>query len=178
MVESRTPLELIHSARRQPLETSAGTMALTLPGSPHLQAFVDTAAANGLAAPHAVGLALERALLLADSQAFGIDIETVRRMLGAAAAAARAGRPLTDSQARYVRSLVAARPVASENVASGLTVTIPERVYTRAHGAVRTAMLHASAVSEMVAWEIAAALQGRTMGEWGLRSLALRRSAA
>jgi hypothetical protein len=44
----------------------------------------------------------------------------------------------------------------------------------RAGGRVDAAVLHPGAVEEMISWERAAVLAGRSMGEWAVRVLAGR----
>jgi hypothetical protein len=151
---------------------------LLIPPSKRLREFVCSAAEAGLDAPDAVRLALERALALVDAAAFGLDMEAARGTLTHAAESAQASRPLTQAQAAYVRSLgkATARPPAP--VEEGLVVTLPDRVLTPARDTVSESAFQAAVVPEMLAWEIAAALEGRTMCEWALRTLARTHAAA
>lgn len=166
------PIKLIHSAHGADLVSAGRGDRLILRSTPRLQGLLDAAAQVGLEAPDALRLALERALVLADAGAFGLDAEGARCVLARAAAGARPRRPLTAVQAAYVRALTVGQPTASIALHGDLAITIPDRVLTRARGVVRLAALHADAVPEMVAWELAAALEGRTMGEWALKELA------
>lgn len=173
---ARTPVEAegqrlrLVATRRDP--SAGGSGRLVLPKSARLQAFVAEASAVGLDVADAVRLALERSLAIADASLFAIDVVTARRLLGGAARRARPERPLTPDHARYVRELTAARPRQPADVSDGLRVTVPERVLVRARGEVRQTALRPAAVAEMVAWEVAATLAGRTMGEWALATLA------
>jgi hypothetical protein len=151
------------------------TEYLVLPPSRRLDDFVAASAARDLDAPTAVRLALERALAVTDAAAFSLDVETARRLLRASARQARAKRALTPAHAHYVRKLVGARPRPALDVGDGLHVAVPDRVLVRVRGTVSLTALRADVVPEMVAWEIAATLAGRTMGEWALRVLAAAR---
>jgi hypothetical protein len=155
-----------------------GPEGFRLAPSPRLAGFVEAAARTGLEAPDAVRLGLERALVLADAARLGFGVEAARGLLDRAAARVRPRQPLPAVQARYVRALTVPRPVPAVDVSDGLAVTVPDRLSIRAAGHVRPVDLHPAAVPEMVAWETAAALEGRTMGEWALAVLANARAAA
>jgi hypothetical protein len=174
---SRSPLTLVHSAPAS--EPPIPEEHLHLPPSSRLNRFITTAAAAGLDPPDAVRLALERALALADAcSAFPIDIETSRLLLRRAAAVARPMRQLTTANSRYVRMLSARRPKPVGDLSEGLVVRLPDRVVTRARGELTELALHEGVVEEMISWEIAAMLEGRTMCEWALSTLAIRRHTA
>jgi len=144
--------------------------------SPQLTSFIEAAARIGLGEAEAVCLGLERALLLRDVQLLGFDVESARKLLVAAAAAARPSRPLSGAEAAGVRELSARRPVVPVDTAQGLIVSISQRILSRARDTVPETALHAAGVEEMLAWELAARLEGRPMGEWGLKALALRKA--
>jgi hypothetical protein len=148
-----------------------GEEGIVLPPSARLEEFLARAADVGLSAPEAVRIAIERWLVLSDIGPFGLDVETCRRILGRESGCARASRQLTPRQASWVRKLCAGQPVPVAEAGAGLTVAIPGRLLTRAAGQVPARALHASVVAEMLSWEIAATLEGRTMGEWALRTL-------
>jgi hypothetical protein len=149
-----------------------GGEQLRLPASPRLTRFLETAARVGLDAPLAVRLALERALVLRDAQEFRMDVERIRRALSRAAAEARAVRPLGARQATYVRGLFRECPRSSVVVGESLSVAISDNLLTQVRDAVPETALHQGVVGEMLAWERAAALEGRTMMEWALKTLA------
>jgi hypothetical protein len=152
---------------------------LHLPPSSRLSRFVAAAAAAGLDPPDAVRLALERALALVDAcAAFSIDVETSRLLLRRASAAARPVRQLTAANSRYVRMLSCRQPKQVGDLSEGLVVALPDRVVTRARGELTELALHEGVVEEMISWEIAAMLEGRTMCEWALSTLAARRRTA
>lgn len=173
-VDTRTPAPHLSLVRTPPNGSHRRPSGerLRLPPSPRLTAFVAAAAEAGLGPSEATRLALERALALADAGVFPFDVEVARRRLRRAAKEAHPCRPLTPAQAAYMRTLSPARPRPPINVSAGLVVELPDRVLTRSRDTVAEAALHAGAVPEMVAWEIAATLAGRTMGEWALRTLA------
>lgn len=179
-VHDRTPaagrhLALVHSVRTR---AGNGRERVVLGPSPRLTAFVETAARHGLGASGAVRLGIERALALADAELFGLDAGTARSLLSVAASKARPQRELAPAQAAYVRRLSASKPVEPADPSAGLRVRVPERVLTRARGTVHPSALRPEAVSEMLAWEIAATLEGRRLGEWALSILAQARRAA
>lgn len=149
---------------------------VVLSASSQLTAFVERSAHLGLDVTEAVRLGLERTLLLRDAQLLGFDVESARRLLVHAAAPARSARPLSSEEAARVRRLSVRRPVPPADTAEGLAVSVDQQVLTRARGAVPQNALHAGAVEEMLAWELAARLEGRRMGEWGLKALALRKA--
>jgi hypothetical protein len=149
-----------------------------MPPAPALDGFVVAAAARGLTAPDAVRLALERELTLVDSDGLGWAREITRHVLTTAAGSARARRALTPTQAAYVRALTFGRPMRPSDVSQGLTVALPEWLCTRLAGPVPTEAFDARVVPEMVGWQTAAALDGRSMAEWALKTLLVARSAA
>lgn len=151
---------------------------ILLPPSLRLERFAAASAAAGLDTEEAVVLALEYALALEDAAAFGLDADTARRRLNRTATSVRAERPLGAREAAYVRRLGAREPRPLPSLTDGLAVLAPERVLTRVRGSVTEAAIRPAVVEEMIAWQIAATLAGRTMGEWALRSLAEARSAA
>lgn len=149
---------------------------LHLRSTPRLRKFLHAAASAGLSPADAVRLALERALALEDAcYGFPLDVESARRELRQAAARARPVRELTSTQASYVRALSAASVKPAYPLDDDLVVALPDRVITRARHDLTELALHEGVVAEMVAWEIAATLSGRTMGEWALSTLALAR---
>jgi hypothetical protein len=161
---SRTSLQIL-SGGGDPAEV------LRLEPSDRLQAFLDAAAARGLNAREAVRLGLERALCLRDGARFAADVEAARHILEAAAARARPTRGLPPGQAAYLRALGAGRPVIAPNVSNGISVEVPEKILGRVEGTISQGVLHERVVEEMVAWEVAATLAARTMGEWALLEL-------
>lgn len=151
---------------------------ILLPPSARLERFAAAAAAAGLDLQEAVVLALEHALVLEDAVAFGLDADTARRRLNKVAANARAKRPLGAEEAAYVRHLNVRQPHPPPSLASGLAVSAPERILSRVRSSVTETAVRQAVVKEMIAWQIAATLAGRTMGEWALRELGELRSAA
>lgn len=158
------PPTLLHTTSAP---SAAGVEALVVPGSETLQDFVDAAAAAGLRAEPAIRLGLERGLVLLDLSRLGPKLDSFHRLLWAAARKARADVELAPTTAAWVRQLSMARPVPTVSVWSGISVRLSDRLLSRG-GEVTARSLRAEAVPEMVAWEIAAALSGRTMGEWAL----------
>jgi hypothetical protein len=155
-----------------------GEERLQLGPSQRLREFAAAAAAAGLGAEEAVRLAIERALALADATAFGLDPDAARALLSRAAGSAQPVRPLPPARAAYVRGLGNGGPRQPAETAAGLVVSLPGPLLTRARDSVSEAALDPAAVPGTIAWEVAAALEGRTMGEWALRTLARRRTAA
>jgi hypothetical protein len=156
----------------------AGEERLILPPSPRLTEFLEAAAQAGLEAAEAVCLALERALSLSDAAAFGLDAEDARRRLWQAARGAQARRALTPSQSAYIRRLQGAKPLPAADTSDGLVVALPDRVLTRVRDEIGERAIRRDVVEEMVSWELAATLEGRTLNEWALRTLAERSTAA
>jgi hypothetical protein len=151
---------------------------LFLRPSTRLDRFAAASAALGLDPEEAVRLALEHALALEDAAALGFDVDGARRRLNRAAEGAQAKRPLGDVEAARVRRLGVALPRSAPPFAEGLSVSLPERLLTRARDSLTESAIRPAVVTEMVTWQIAASLAGRTLGEWALRTLAERRSAA
>jgi hypothetical protein len=168
--QPRVPI-LAHSAA--PHETN-GAEALYVPGSERLQHFVDAAAIAGLGPDDAIRLGVERGLVLLDLGRLGRGLNGTRRLLRTAAQEARPEMALAPATAAWVRLLSMARPVPAANVGEGIVVRLPDRLLCRASDGLDARSLRAEVVAEMVAWERAAALNGRTMGEWAL-SLSGRR---
>jgi hypothetical protein len=125
-----------------------------------------------------VRLALEHGLALRDAAAFGLDADTARRLLNRAAAGARASRPLGDGEAAYLRRLSQRAPKPPTALPERLDVKLDERTSTRVRDSLNESAIRPAVVEEMIAWQIAATLEGRTLGEWALHSLARRRRAA
>jgi hypothetical protein len=138
-----------------------------------LREFLNAAHQAGLDTSLAVRLGLERALLLADSGDLRMGVERARRALNSASANPRATLALAAEQAAYVRQLYNTAPQPEHIPIGELRVDLPEELLSRARDAVGETALHAGAVIEMLAWERAARLQGRTMLEWGLKTLAI-----
>jgi hypothetical protein len=148
-----------------------------IPATPAIQRFLAIAAGAGLAPPDAVRLAIERELILIDADPLGLGIEATRYALGKAAAQARPTIALTTGQGAYVRALAARRPLQATVPDEPFHVAIPDQLLARSRGLVTTTALDPDAVDEMIAWEIAAALAGRSMTEWALKQLAVLRAA-
>lgn len=133
--------------------------------------FVRAAADHGLEVEQAVRLAVEHELVLGDADELGVTREMARHVLTTAATAARPQRPLSARQAAYVRGLSLVRPRRSTELLEA-SVALPCRLLTRTAGRIRTSAFDAAMIGEMIAWERAAALEGRTMAEWALKLIA------
>jgi hypothetical protein len=165
-------LQLIHSAPDVAAHRASAYNSLTLPTTPALKSFLRHSAALGLDPTDALRLAIERELVLADADSLGVDRHAARHMLCDMAARARVRRGLNTDEAAYIRSLSTGRAVHAPRLAGSLTVTLPQTLLSRAHGTVSTTALEHAAAPELVAWELAARLEGRTMGEWALLAFA------
>lgn len=150
---------------------------LTVPASPRLDRFLGAAARAGLSAPEAVRLGIEHALVVRDTQLGNLDVESARRLLRRAAAAARPSHPLTSDEAAYVRCLGAGRPVPAPPAGSMVATDLPPNLLTRANGTVTEVALHEGIVEEMIGWELAARMEARSMSEWALKVLFAQRAA-
>src|SRR5437588_4066926 len=118
-------------------------------------AFLDKAAAQGLAADTAITLGLERILVIESLERAGLNPDRTRSCLSSAAAVARVGVQKNSADARYLRQLCVARPVPS-HAHHPATVAIPVRVMDRVQNLARPFQLEPEHIAEMVAWEIAA----------------------
>lgn len=156
--------------------SAAERALLSLPRTVAVERFLLAAAVHGLDIEQAARLAVERELVLADGDELGISRERTRNVLGRAAADARPSRPLSSHQAAYVRALSVVRPRRGRGEVVD-PVELPCHLLTRCGGRVRITAFDASVVGEMVAWERAAALEGRTMTEWALKRMASTRRA-
>lgn len=162
------PLELLGGGRRS---EPGQPEQIRLHPSPRLEHFVATAAESGLEAHEAVRLGLEHALCLKDAGRFAADVEAGRHLLVRAASRARPVHAMVPAQAAYVRRLTTKRRVTALDVTQGLLVQVPDRLICRARATLPENSLHAEVVEEMISWEVAAMLCGRTMGEWALLHL-------
>lgn len=115
--------------------------------------------------------------MVRDTQLVDLDVESARRLLRRAAATARPALPLASEEASYVRRLSAGRPVHVPPAGEPLDVELPPNLLTRARGTVPEISLNDGIVEEMVLWERAARMEGRSMSEWALKVLAARRAA-
>jgi hypothetical protein len=151
---------------------------LLLSRSIRLERFAAASATAGLDLPEAIRLALQHALALQDAAAFGLDADAARRRLNRAAAGARASRPLGDGEASHLRRLTqrSSRPVVE--LPARLEVKLDERTSTRVGDSLDESAIRPAVVAEMIRWQVAALLEGRTLGEWALHSLAQDRLAA
>jgi hypothetical protein len=140
--------------------------------TPALQAFLATAATAGIGTRQAVELAVERGLVLLDGQGLGLDVERVRSTLNCAARSARVCRALGEKAAGHLWALSGETHAVSALSDDGLTVELPERLLTRLRPGILPDCLTSRAVAEMVAWERAAVLEGRSMSEWAALTLA------
>ena len=157
------PLRLVAAGR-----PGALCEGVFVPPSPRLDDFVAVAAERGLHAPEAVRLGLERHFALIDTRRFGLDVDTCRRLLCERASATAPRRSLSGGEAARARRLAMSRPVAPAATGDGLRVAIPGRLLTRFGERVPGRAFRAAHVAEMVQWELAATLEGRTIGEWAL----------
>lgn len=170
----RTNIRLV-----QPGSAAAGAVyrVISLPDGSPADEFVQAAARNGMRICDAMRLAIEYELVLRDVCALGLDGEGARYALTRVARRARPSRPLGPESARYVRELRIGRTV--REVASGsFSLVLPDRLACRLDGAVPLAIFDAAIVETMIAWELAATMDGRTMGEWALSVLAVSRTAS
>jgi hypothetical protein len=151
---------------------------LLLLRSPRLERFAAAAAAAGLDLPQAVRFALEHGLALQDAAAFGLDADTARRLLNRAAAGARATRPLGDGEAARLRRLTQRAPRPAAALPERLKVKLDDRTSTRVRDSLNESAIRPAVVEEMISWQVAATLEGRTVGEWALHTLARGRRAA
>jgi hypothetical protein len=139
-----------------------------------LREFLRTAADAGIEHELAIRLGLDRALLLGDAGDLGLHVERARRILNVASCEPRASVALGEGQSAHLRRLYGGGAIFAEPLrGDALSVSLPEEILTLARGSVRQSALHAAAVEEMLAWERAARVGGRTMREWGLKTLAL-----
>jgi hypothetical protein len=170
-------LQLVRSNPDTPQRTAEDQLHLRQ--TPRLRKFLAAAAAAGLEPSDAVRLGLQRALVLEDAcDAFTIDVESARLELRQAAARTRPLRQLTPSQAVYVRTLSASQAKKPADFGPVVVVSLPDRVTTRVRDRLSELSLHEGVVAEMIAWEVAATLEGRTMCEWALSTLATARRCA
>ena len=135
------------------------------------EAFARAAAASGLRTRQALALTLERRLLLGDAAEIGLAQSRVCARLDQAARSASASVPLTSAMARYVRTLTSRRALPAQEPRERSRVMIPIRLADRARRLGLERALDADAIEAAVSWEIAAAISGRTIAEWGLREL-------
>jgi len=140
--------------------------------TPVLKAFLTTAATAGIGSTQAVELAVERALALLDGQSLGLDVERVRSTLNQAACGARVTGALGPQAAGHLWALSGQTRAVAAFGEDGLTVELPERLLTRLRPGILPDCLTSRAVAEMVAWERAAVLEGRSMSEWAALTLA------
>jgi hypothetical protein len=145
---------------------------LALPPTQEVQSFVDAAAGMGLTLAEAVRLGLERALLLAEATALGLDSEVARRKLCGDASKARPKLPLEGSEAKRLRSLIIPQPIAPPLITPQTVVPVPPRLFTRVRDRIPISDLRPAVVPEMITWEVAAILAAKTIEEWGLFVLA------
>jgi hypothetical protein len=163
------PLRLVPSGPALPCR-SGGAPELALRPTPHLRRFLATAAEYGLAPGEAVRLGLEHQMALEDLEVLRVERGALRAILAAMAARARPSRGLADADADRVRRLVLASPLPEPELTGTLTFALPPRLWTRLEGLLSPELLDYRAVGEMIAWERAAILTGRTMGEWAFAS--------
>jgi hypothetical protein len=143
-----------------------------LASTPALQAFLATAATAGIGTGQAVELAVERGLVLLDGQGLGLDVERIRSTLNRAARGARVTGGLGAKAAGHLWALSGEHRAVGVPSEDGLTLELPERLLTRLRPGILPDCLTSRAVAEMVAWERAAVLEGRSMSEWAALTLA------
>lgn len=166
---TRTPELRLTAVNNRP----TGVERLRLDLTPDLHEFLALAAQAGLDCELAIRLGLERALLLADARDLRLDVERARRILNLAGGELRASVPLGNQQSAYLRRLYAPAANIEPWAGASVAVTLPEEILTLARESITEGALHSGAVSEMLTWERAARVKGRTMREWGLKTLAL-----
>jgi hypothetical protein len=141
--------------------------------TPASQAFRHHASAQGIPLELAVGLAIERELLLQDADAAGFARCATRAQLTGAAkvwSATELG-PGRLNRA-YLEVLIRGYgKVRASKTCEPTTVTIPSRLCERAVAINLAIALVPPALEESIAWERAAVFARRTMTDWGLRTL-------
>jgi hypothetical protein len=149
-----------------------------LPDHPRIEAFLDAAERHGLPREQAVRLAVERELVLSDAEACSLPPDSARYLLNRLAEVARPDRALPPARADYVRRLRIAARRDSRSARVERDIELPDTLAVRVADGVRLGAFDADAVHEMIAWEAAAAMAGRTMTEWALKAFAVRRAAS
>lgn len=149
------------------------TERLLLDLTPHVREFLDLVGRAGLPHELAIRLGLERALLLSDAYDLRLNVERARRILNLAGGELRTSVPLTSEQSAYLRRLYAPPLKGKPLVGGSVTIALPEDVLTLVRNTITESAFHSGAVTEMHVWERAARVRGRTMREWGLKTLAL-----
>jgi hypothetical protein len=167
--QSRTRRLHLTAVNNQP----AGAERLRLELTPQLRGFLELAASAGLDHEVAVRLGLERALVLSDARELRLTGERARRILNLAGAELRANVALGSTQSAYLRSLYQQTASIEPLVDDSVAIELPEEILTLARDSITESALHDGAVDEMLTWERAARVKGRTMREWGLKALAL-----
>lgn len=123
------------------------------------------------------GLVLERALVLQQFRAAGLDQRLER--LDHASRLAGAQKPLWDAQSAYLRHLLGHTPIARPpRPLDSPRVAVPVRLLDRLCS--REPELGGEPsreVAQAVAWEIAAVLAGETMAEWAYRQACMAAAA-
>lgn len=177
MTMTRGHLKLVHPSPGSRPQSSEHPI-ITVPADTSIRQFVDAAASFGLSMDTAGRLALERALVLVDIAPLGLDPDAAQYRLGSAALSTRPRRPLPPGQASYLRALRLGRAVRAQDLSGGLTIAAPERLLPRAREILQPATFEVRAIPEMISWETAAVIEGRSMSEWALTVLASARAAS
>lgn len=159
-------------------DVGAGQISVVLQPTERLKKFLASSAAAGVSDVDAVELAIERALVLADARALGLNAERASRLLGEAAARTRPHRTIGPQRSTTARRLAIRQPRRPTELDEAICVPVASHLATRAADQISGRAFAPGAIEEMVAWGRAAALEGRTMTEWGLRVLAGRLAAA
>lgn len=157
--------ETHHVPRRRPGERREPfRLVVTDP----LRELAAEAAAAGLRLPEAAALAIEARLLLDDLAHGGTPTGLVTALLNRAAASERVDLPVAGSFGDYIRHLSARRPVAAQ-LPEHRTVEVPValRLLARAVQLPRAAPFAPVRFNDLIDWEVAAAISGRTLSEWG-----------
>jgi hypothetical protein len=139
-----------------------------------LQELASTAPKAGLPLELAVSLLMQRQLVLDDLEAAeirggGVPPDHTARQ-------ASTSVPLCGAAAGYVRDLQRRCPLEAADLLEGVLVPLPFRIVDRLRATDRHRGLSSRWLDQARRWEIASAVQGRTMAEWSM--LALVRSTA
>lgn len=137
----------------------------TLPASPALRALAEAALAAGIELELALRLCLERALVVADLRAVGVEVAR----LDSLAARACVSGALDAADCAYLRRLTRREDAGSARpLGDAIIVGLPSRLTARLLAAGPEELLERAGldVEAALSWEIAAVLDGRTISEW------------
>lgn len=106
-------------------------------------------------------------MLLSDLEGVGLARSDALALLDQRADVAGIEHELSGALGDYVRHLPERPPIAPTSLPSTMAVPVPVRLIDRARNLTVRDAVSSCSIDDLIRWELAAAVSGRTLTEWG-----------